>query len=517
MAEPAREQSESGRYRALLELGEGGTAKVYVAQTRDSAGNSELVVLKTLKSHLANEPELRDMFSAEAALSARLDHPNVVRVREVFEHGRSPVIAMEYLEGRVLSEIIQRAAEKLPLELHLWIIAEALRGLHYSHELTDGSGAALGVVHRDMTPHNVFATYRGRVKLLDFGIAKVNASSVETETGVIKGKVRYMAPEQITGDPIDRRTDLYSCGVMLWEAATGSKLWRGVGDTAVMSRVLAGEIPPPSSVRACPVALERVILKALSVAPTDRHATALDLLRDLEEAAPELRKVTEAQCGEFVRGLFAEDIRETRQRIEERLQDVDESGDEGKLSFPLTLSFNEGSAIGRRKNRTFSPGVVLSLALLGIAAFAVSALLWGPGEARPANVATVAVAPTRASVQLTAFPGEARLWLDDRALASNPATVELTPSVPHRVRAEAPGYQATERELGQATSLVLKLEPAPPPAAAALPAPSADKPRAVTSAIRPPAKASATPSAGSCEPPFFYDARGVKKYKPDCL
>jgi serine/threonine-protein kinase len=326
-----------------------------------------------------------------------------------------------------------------------------------------------------------------------------------------------MAPEQITGDPIDRRTDLYSCGVMLWEAATGSKLWRGVGDTAVMSRVLAGEIPTPSSVRACSPALEKVIVKALSVAPAERHATALALLKELEDAAPELRRVTEERCGEFVRGLFADDIRETSQRIEERLREVDSNEDGGKLSFPLALVFNDASANGRRKPGASRRWVMVAFALLSLAALTLFIPLWPRAEKSPAKLAAPALTPTRSSVQLTAFPGEARLWLDDRALASNPATVELTPSEPHRVRAEAPGYEAAERELGQATSLVLKLEPAAPPAVLPAPARTADKPRAVSSASRPSAPVRAAPSADRCQPPFFYDARGVKKYKPDCL
>lgn len=517
MAEPAREQTESGRYRALLELGEGGTAKVYVALARDSLGHSELVVLKTLKSHLANEPELRAMFSAEARLSTRLDHPNVVRVREVFQHGRSPVIAMEYLEGRPLSEIIERAGEGLPLELHLWIIAEALQGLHYSHELEDENGKALGVVHRDMTPHNVFSTYQGQVKLLDFGIAKVNASSVETETGVIKGKVRYMAPEQITGEAIDRRCDIYSSGVMLWEAATGTKLWRGLGDTAVMSRVLAGEIPTPSSVRPCGEALERVIMKALSVEPANRHATAKELLAELTRAVPKLRDMNEARSGDYVRRLFAEELRETRERIRARVRDEPAAEQNAKLTFPLALVFNDSSPAHSRTIRVDARWLVYGLVLAASIGVGVSSFVWlrdEPSQVAPTNAPLPAPTPlAQASLQLTAFPAEARIFLDGEQLGSNPATVEVDPRSSHRVRAEAPGYQAAERTLYSERALVLSLEKLSEPRAAS----SAEKPRPAASAHRPTAPAPAASSAPNCEPPYFYDARGVKKYKPDCL
>lgn len=514
MAEPAREQSDAGRYRALLELGEGGTAKVYVALLRGSFGGSELVVLKTLKNHLANEPELRDMFSAEAKLSARLDHPNVVRVREVFQHGASPVIAMEYLEGRPLSEVIQRASGGLPLTLHLWIIAEALRGLHYSHELADEHGEPLGLVHRDMTPHNVFVTYDGQVKLLDFGIAKINSSAVETETGVIKGKVRYMAPEQITGDAIDRRTDIYASGVMLWEAATGSKLWRGVGDTQVMSRVLAGEIPKPSSVRPCGEALERLILKALSVNPAARHATARSLLEELMLAEPALRSVEAKRGGDYVRSLFASELAETRERIERRLQDDDVVEQGGKLSFPLAVVFDESSAPREKTIRVKARFLVYGL--VAMVALGAGGLLWlraGQGQAQAqAQAQTAPSPPSRVSLQLTAFPAEARLTFDGQPLASNPARVEVAPHTRHRVRAEAPGYRPIEQTHDSDAPLVLSLErlvtPSPPS--------STEKPRP-SGAARRLAPAPSAASTVSCEPPYFYDGRGIKKYKPDCL
>src|SRR5262249_23917839 len=131
---------------------------------------------------------------------------------------------------------------------HLRVLSDAMAGLHYAHELADFDGTPLGVVHRDMTPHNVFVTYDGQVKILDFGIAKLSTSLVETQFGVIKGKVRYMSPEQITGQPIDRRADIFAMGVMLWEAATGKRMWRGQTDAAIMRHVINGEIPTPTSV-----------------------------------------------------------------------------------------------------------------------------------------------------------------------------------------------------------------------------------------------------------------------------
>jgi serine/threonine-protein kinase len=353
------------------------------------------------------------------------------------------------------------------------------------------------------------------VKLLDFGIAKINSSSVETETGVIKGKVRYMAPEQITGEAIDRRTDIYSCGVMLWEAATGTKLWRGVGDTVVMSRVLAGEIPAPSSVRPCDQALERVIMKALSVERGSRHATAEELLSDLTRTVPGIRGMDETRSGDYVRSLFAEDLRETRENIAARLQDEAVAEQNAKLTFPLSLVFNDSAPARSRTIRVSARWLLYGLLLT--VSIALTSLVWLRGEASQAAPiqapAKAATAPSQVSLQLTAFPAEARIFLDGEPLGSNPATAEVDPRSSHRVRAEAPGYRSVERTVQSETALVLSLEKLAEP-----PVPSrAEKPHPPASAHRLTTSAPAAASAPNCEPPYFYDARGVKKYKPDCL
>lgn len=528
MPDSARKRSEP--YHVLLELGEGGAAKVYLATTRKDP--SEFVVLKVLKAHLANEPELVAMFAAEAKLSQKLHHPNIVRVREVIQSEQTPVIVMEYLEGRSLSEIVQRAEDSLTLEQHLFVIARALDGLHYSHELEGADGKPLGIVHRDMTPHNVFLTYEGEVRLLDFGIAKVNASSVETETGVIKGKVRYMAPEQITGEAIDRRADVFSVGVMLWEAATRTKLWRGVSDTQVMTRVIEGEIPAPSSVRPCPPALERVIQKALALAPADRYANVLALHRELREAVPKLGQVDQAELGAQVQRLFAREIAELERAIQQRLS---ESSVEraGKLSLPPSRVFaNDVEPAPPQANPRLWPLFALAM-LLGLASWSFLGARGAGEQAARVNVDTKAPAPTSAAsertVNITAFPAEASLFLDDRPLAENPALVRLKPGVVHNVRAQAPDYVSQERSFVANGPIVLSLQKQPQSAAAGgSDGPTKPRPASVrrtlppASVVAPPlpsaaAPAPAAPVAPSCEPPYFFDARGVKKYKPQCL
>src|SRR5688572_10870906 len=275
-----------GKYRILADLGQGGTATVSLAVARGPSGFSKLVVLKVMKSTLTQEHEFSQMFMNEARLAARLNHPNIVQTNEVFEHHGLPVIVMEYLEGQALSGILSRSrsTERFPLAMHLRVISDVLGGLHYSHELRDFDGTLLNVVHRDMSPHNVFVTFDGQVKLLDFGIAKLSGSHVETATGVIKGKIRYMSPEQITGENVDRRADIFAVGVMLWEAATDSRMWSGMSEATIMNQLLNGELPNPRDIKPdVDPALEVIIMKALASNADNRYATAAELQADLDD------------------------------------------------------------------------------------------------------------------------------------------------------------------------------------------------------------------------------------------
>ena len=255
------------------------------------------------------------MFVREARFSARLNHANIVQTSGIIETAKGPAIVMEYLEGHSLAAVLARARTAIPLAMHLRIIVETLRGLHYAHELTDLSGAPLNVVHRDISPQNVFVTYDGQVKLIDFGIAKL-MGSVETVTGVVKGKMRYMPREQLDGAHVDWRADVYATGVMLWEAATRERMWKGETDVTIMRRVLSGEVPSPRATNPeVPEELERIILKALSPDREARHATAADLEADVEAFLGESTPVTSREIGRFVARLFEEVRAETKRLI----------------------------------------------------------------------------------------------------------------------------------------------------------------------------------------------------------
>ncbi|HEY5372930.1 MAG TPA: serine/threonine-protein kinase, partial [Polyangiaceae bacterium] len=212
------------KYRVLSELGRGGMANVSLAVTRGPGAVSKLVVLKALLPDLATEPDALTAFLEEARLAAQLNHGNVVQTYEVGTQGDQHVIVMEYLEGQTLGDVIRRGTvtgNPLSLAFQLRIIISVLEGLQYAHELCAYDGLPLMLVHRDVSPQNVFVTYDGQVKVLDFGIAKAKSSTINTATGMIKGKISYMSPEQMFSEGVDHRADVYSVGCMLWAAAAG--------------------------------------------------------------------------------------------------------------------------------------------------------------------------------------------------------------------------------------------------------------------------------------------------------
>lgn len=313
-----------GKYRLIAELGSGGMADVYLAVVHGPAGFNKLVVLKQIRTQLAEDPEFLGMFLDEARLAARLSHPNVVQTNEVGHDGRRYFMAMEYLDGQPLNRVLHRLGRTggLPLGLHLRVLSETLAGLHHAHELRDYDGTPLEVVHRDMSPHNVFVTYDGQVKIVDFGIAKAMNSSSETRAGVIKGKVAYMAPEQVRGDRVDRRADVFSVGVMLWEAAAGRRLWKGLTDVAVLARVTANDVPQLRSVKPdVPRELEEIVTRAMAHRREDRYPSAAALQAALETLLERFGGRTAVRdLGPMISAQFEEDRAKIRSIIEMQLR-----------------------------------------------------------------------------------------------------------------------------------------------------------------------------------------------------
>jgi serine/threonine protein kinase len=315
---------QSSRYRPIAEIGRGGMGEVFLAVAHGVAGFTKLVVLKRSRPDLTDEPQVLAMFLDEARLAARLNHPNVVQTYEAGLESGSYFIAMEYLDGQPLHRIRTRVGPRwFPLSMQIRILIEALAGLHYAHQLTDFDGTSLGVVHRDATPQNIFVTYDGQIKVVDFGIAKAASSTIKTRQGMIKGKVTYMAPEQAKSAPLDRRADIFTVGVMLWEVLAGDRMWKDVPNTEIIRRLAAGKLPslPADAPHTDPV-LARICHRALAPVPANRYATAAELQHELERwLARQGEEVTGRVVGTFVAAHFEEERATIKALLEDELRD----------------------------------------------------------------------------------------------------------------------------------------------------------------------------------------------------
>jgi serine/threonine-protein kinase len=319
-----------GRYRLLAELGQGGMGRVYLGVARGPAGFSKLMVIKALRPELAEDPTFLQMFLDEARLAARLNHPNVVQTVEIDQAGNSYFLVMEYLDGQTLHRMRTRAAKdpaSLPLPIHVRVLAETLRGLDYAHELKDVDGTPFHLVHRDVSPHNVFVTYDGQVKILDFGIAKAADSSLETRTGQLKGKLAYMPPEQAAMRRVDRTADIFAVGVMLWEATVGRRLWHGMNEPGIMHALLTGQIPVPRDANpSVDAELDRIVRRAMAVHPEHRYPTAADMADDLEHWLARAGVPTGPRdVGRVVLDAFSRERAEMQRVIEAQLRQLREA------------------------------------------------------------------------------------------------------------------------------------------------------------------------------------------------
>ncbi len=302
-----------GRYRVVDEIGIGGMASVHLARMDGPGGFQKWVAIKRIHSHLIEDESFVQMFLDEARVAARISHPNVASVVELGKHQDSYWIAMEYLHGEPLREVMRRTDElgaPMPPEIACRIIADAAEGLHAAHELLGREGEKLDLVHRDVTPHNLFVTYDGSTKVVDFGIAKFLTRMSNTRHGTLKGKIAYMSPEQVHGEQIDRRTDLFALGVVLWELTTGKRLFRMESDLDTLAKVQECNVPKPSTiVRGYPLDLEKIVLKALAKKRDDRFRTARELSRALQGLL--MRRglfVASDEVASYMRTIFSERI-----------------------------------------------------------------------------------------------------------------------------------------------------------------------------------------------------------------
>jgi len=278
-----------GRYEVVKHLAQGGMAEVFLARATGIEGFERHVVIKRIRAEQARDKSHVQMFLDEARLAASLHHHNIVQVHDIGEEQGEYFFVMEYVHGedvrKLLTEVSSRG-ERVPLEHVLTIVTAAAAGLHHAHEQCGPNRAPLGIVHRDVSPANILVGYDGGVKVADFGIAKATHRTFETESGARKGKVAYMSPEQCVGLPVDRRSDVFALGIVLYESLTVRRLFKDDNDFLTMTAIVQGKIPPPStSWPDVPPELEAIVMKALSSSPDDRYATADHMRLALEEFA----------------------------------------------------------------------------------------------------------------------------------------------------------------------------------------------------------------------------------------
>ena len=332
-----------GQFRPLAQLGQGGMARVLLCARQGPANIQKLLVIKEIREELANDAEFVTMFMDEARLATRMTHPNVVQTYDVSAEGSHYYMVMEYLEGQPMHAFLGRIKRKLPLGAHLRILTRILSGLQYAHDLRGFDGKPLHIVHRDVSPQNTILCYDGQVKLVDFGIAKAAGAVSRTTAGMFKGKLGYVAPEQVAGTDIDRRADLFSVGVMLWEALVGRRLTYGENEAAVLHKRTTGT--QARAIEARPEAdpeLAAICDKSMELDPNKRFASA-DEMRDAIDARMEALglRAGDSDIGKLVVDAFVDERKGIQAIIERQLAVQARSAADASVVAKLPVFVNE--------------------------------------------------------------------------------------------------------------------------------------------------------------------------------
>jgi len=552
---PDVEVDAARKYHVLMELGRGGTAVVNAGIARGIGGFTKIVVLKNIKEEFLSDRETVRMFVNEARLSARMNHPNVVQVYEVFRQNRLPVIVMEYLDGQPLGRIQPRAFHdpSYTTAMAISIVCRVLAGLQYAHTLADYDGTPLELVHRDVSPQNVMLTYDGQVKLVDFGIAKLSSSSQNTKTGVVKGKIAYMAPEQLEGSQLDCRSDLFAVGVMLWESIARRRMWGARSDAEIVRSLVLDDVPQiRQALPDVDPELARICDRSLAIRPDERYLSAEQFQTDLEtylgsrglvvrqqEIAEMVTRVCadlrdnsaerlKAELAKFAAG--APGWEDALTAFEELHTPVPESGERGNkwwlLALALLLVFGMVAAVYSWMGEPHQPIAEQPPRAEPAPPVTAAPALPRPPEPPPEQPAPVAAQVT---LRVSVTPPEATVSLDGQRLAGSPPTLSLPKDEhEHELRAEAEGFEAQTRQLRLTDDVELKLELkalAAPPAAKPAPAPAGKRrpTRAPPRTASPPKPERggepepAKPSAADCNPPYYIGADGLKHYRRECL
>jgi serine/threonine-protein kinase len=514
-----------GKYQLVAEIARGGMGVVYLAVASGPGGFSKLFVVKELKAELVDEPTFLDMFLEEARLAARLSHPNIVTTYEVGLDGRRPFIVMDYLDGESLGRILRKRSPKLTTAMHLRLLCHALDGLEYAHTLEELDGTTASVIHRDMSPQNVFVTYDGQVKIVDFGIAKAADTSIETMAGIMKGKPGYMSPEQLSGD-VDARSDVFSVGVMIWEAVAGRRMWPNKGPVEILTALIKGEIPKLGDVvPGAPEALREICDRATAKEPDHRFSSARELHDALDaylESANE--RMTVRQIAAIIASLFEEQRRSVRAMLETCIAQAKAGAASTKLPSLAPPSLDTGTP------RPTSDASARLPSGTPVSQTTAAAAMLEPATA-PFGEMSEMTAPRRTALVVVALGIVAAIAIllllraGENANGARPSVaVKGPPSAPlegPRAATPPPAPPAPPAPPSAPPPLPAPASAsAPPPIASATSPPVTPRPRFVYVApppvAPPPAPASAQASPTDCNPPFYFE--GTKKvFKPACL
>jgi serine/threonine-protein kinase len=492
-----------GRYAIYDEIATGGMATVHFGRLLGPVSFARTVAIKRLHPHLAREPEFVAMFLDEARVAARVRHPNVVPMLDIVTNQEGPpFLVMEYVQGESLARLlgsVRERGQRAPVAVACSIVVGMLLGLHAAHEAKGELGESLGIVHRDVSPQNVIVGLDGVPRLLDFGVAKAVGRLQTTREGQFKGKLAYTAPEVVRGAPVTRVADIYSAGVVLWEALTGNRLFVGQNDANLLERVLFAPIVAPS-LRAKEVApsLDTVVLRALSRDPRERFSTAREMARAVEGAVP---IASRSEVGSWVEGLAGDVLaaragtvaRIERGPVEPQAADPGE-GDALALSsasVPGAMASNivpTDAGVGSRPpSRRTLLHAAATCALAALGWLAVNALR-GPG---PKSAGTVHVAAEPSGLAVAAPPA---------AAPSTEASTSETEQVPLAATIAPP--------------------PSSPPPHLAPAAKPASRDGASRHVAAKPTLGGELPAAAAkspCDPPWTLDSQGIKQYKLQCL
>lgn len=336
-----------GRYQLQTRLAVGGMAEIYLARAAHVKGPAGYVVIKMLRPRFAQDPAFVRMFLDEAHLAKQLQHENIGQVYDIGEEPGRYYIAMEYLHGYDARELLEQAlvdGQRVPLEHAIAVVSGVAAGLHHAHERRDPQGRPLEIVHRDVSPSNIFITYDGRVKLVDFGLARAATQGSQFGAGVVHGKSAYMSPEQCKSERLDRRSDVFSLGTVLYELTTARRLFRTdptESHYVVMDRIVSGLVPPPSSVvPGYPAGLERIVTRALAVDPIKRYPTAESFLLDLQALASKERlSLSRTGLAKYLEKVFGHKPEPWR---ELEMQDEDDPSDEDGFEDEVATTLYAG-------------------------------------------------------------------------------------------------------------------------------------------------------------------------------